>query len=237
MNTPGWIYGLGAGVALALRRWPAVAFVVGLGLLWASSGQPADLLRRGLVVPGAVAALLLSYRWPAWPWRVAAVLGAVGLLAQVSWPLSRQLVWMGGLAVALLGSVETVRRTPREGTWGVLVVAGLVGVLLTALTGSVRLAEEGLRAVLPLLVLAGCPLDDRAGSAVAFVLAWTWMQAALWSYIEGWLLVPFLVLAVLWVPVARFGDRGRWVRLGMALGVAVMGCVPVVVDWVQDPPF
>ena len=172
-------------------------------------------------------------------WGVLTAVVGVVAVEVVRWGVSSgslESVWQGGSGVgegsgAPSGPSDHLPLKGEDSGVGVVLVAMLCGALLVALTGSVRVAGEGLRPLLPLLALWGTRLDARTLSAVALVLAFGWMQGVLWSDLSGWVVVPLAVLATVGVP------GGRLRRVGAAVVVAVVGSAPVVVDWVRDPPF
>ncbi len=187
------------------------------------------------VVVAALFVLTGAARLPRSWWGGAVAVPLVTVLAwqRPEWQQAVAGVVMG-LGMATMG--ELVGRHASKGAWGVVGVAGMVGAVLTAFTGSVRLAAETAAAALPALVLVGRPLDVVAGRAVGLVLGLAWAQGVLWSELDGWVMVPLACLLAL-----RLGARDhRWAGAQAVGGAALIGAVgsaPVVVDWWRDPPF
>lgn len=225
---------VGLCVALLLRRSPHLA--LGLGALagWAVFGvvDGVGLSVRGYGVLAAALAVMSGRSEHRAVWAVAAV-GAAGLTVAA---------WSGsalerGLGFALLvgvsvGAGELLSRVRAPGVPAVFLVAGLVGTVLTMLTGSVRVAEESVRSWLPVVALLGVVLDARALRAGAFLLVFAWGQGVIWSDLSVWAAVPLAMLGA-----AALARRSRWAAVAGAVLLGVLGSSWVVWDWMTNPPF
>ena len=226
---------VGAAGAVALRRHPAMGVALGVALAWLIDGWTQGWTVRAGGVVAALGGLVLSRVLPRAAWWLAGGVGGILTVAQLSWPLSEKLLWGGLVALAMVGGSEALRRAPARGVWGVVGMATATGIGLTALTGSVRVAAESARLLLPVVGMAGCTASPRTRSLLGALVAATCLQGVVWSSLGAWVLVPFACLGA-----SRLGthpDRPRWVP-GLAAGlVGAGGALPVVVDWIREPPF
>ncbi len=222
------------GLSVLLRRWPDPAYpaavlvgwvllldvpALGVGALW-----PLD---RGLPLWVAVV-LGATRRTPVGVWALAGV--------GIAWAVGRDLREWAVMAVIWLGLLVSMRAALRDTARGevpaVLAVAGGVGGVLLALTGSVRLAQEAWVLAVPLLGIAGRPVSDSALPGVLLVLVTSWAWGWARSDLGAWIAVPVLLLQALW-----FVRRWGWGAVALAVAVGGLGVALVLRDWLEHPPF
>lgn len=227
---------LGAGVALPLRRWPVLGLVLGALVAWVVHAGGLTWPPRGLATVAASVVVLtrLSHRPSVW-WGAMAIV-SVGTAFTWSRPLGVQAAAGAALWMGLVVLGEGLAARPARGGWGVVAVTGLVGAVLLAFTGSVRLATEAALVSLPAFGLIGRPLDAAAGRAVAVLFGMAWAQGVLFSELGAWICVPLACLMALRIGWSD-SEKAGWQAVFVALGVGIVGTAPVVIDFLRNPPY
>ena len=175
--------------------------------------------------------LLAPPRWRPRLWWLAAAAASIAMLWV--WSGNRTVLAalpvIGVLTAIMIGAEETLQRT---GRWYIAGIAGLSAVLLLALTGSVRLAEECALITAPMLALIGRPMSKDAAAGLGILLGCAVGAGVVFSDLGFSAAVPLLCL----LAGASRPWTGRW-SLPLAVAAAVFGCAPVAADWVANPPF
>ncbi len=211
-----------------MRRWPA-AFAVGGAVAWGLHGLLGGRVSDRAAAP-LLALVLALWPRPGWGPRLGAAALLVALTAWGAPHKAAEVALVMGVAATVPGALLAGAKGPA--LWPVVAVAGLCAAVLLAFTGSVTLAEEAALVALPALALVGRPLPPGAGAAAGLALGAAVGHGLLWSELGPWALVPLASLAAVRLPTARAAPR-----IGLALALAAAGTVPVIVDWLQDPPF
>lgn len=182
----------------------------------------------------ALAVVALPASWRRWLWPLAAV--AVPSLMLWTWgsyrPLATALGTGAAVAVSILGAGQATRRLADRGAWAAAAVIGLGLSALLLLTGSVRLSQEAALVAAPMLALIGRPMDADGAFVMAMLLVAAAWGGVLLSSMGYAALIPALCLAAL--PLGR---RRGWLAPLAAAGIGLVLSAPIVIRWVQNPPF
>jgi len=226
---------LGAVVSAALRRWPGIALSAGALIAWATyTGWPTQFPNRAAPV---LAALLLAIT-PGHLRRAVAAPAALLGIAGMVWiwagyrELSEIILTTLALSAGMIGTVALIDRSSDRGAWSTVGIITMGTALLVALTGSVRLSQEVALIALPMLALSGRPLENGAGYIVGLLLGGAVGAAVIFSALGWAAAIPLLCLLAL-----PLGQRKSWAAPAAALGIGLVTSAPVVISWIQDPPF
>jgi hypothetical protein len=221
---------------LGRRTW-ALASGLFCGWWWMHGAD----LSSALVGRGWPVALLLAVALTPERWRDHVGVASVVLLPLVplwTWGSNQSaadLAMWAVLGLATLLPIGFYGRVAARGSGVVVAIAALSAVPLVLMNGSVRLGGEAGVAAAAMLALATSPLGERDGWGVALACGASVWFAVLLSDLGWSALVPLLCLSAF--PTAQRPEpRAAWWSAGVAAAIALVGLMPTLVDWVQDPP-